>query len=286
MKRALVLSGGGVKGAYQAGAILKLAQMGLKFDIICGSSVGALNSTFLASYEKEDFLIAATDLVKFWSGLDQKDVYKSWLPLGRFSALWKTSLYNSEPLQELAKRIANQKAILSTGVELRVGAVSVETGKYKVFDQHSENLAKAIAASASFPPFFYPIKIEGELFYEAGLREYTPIKTAIEAGADEIYVVCTEARDLPPIDTKKIKTFGVLKRMIYTLASEVIINDFDKVIKMNEKVKNGIVLDKKVIDAYLVNPKAELVEDALDFNKKTIINLLEEGYNNAEELYK
>ena len=56
-KRALVLSGGGTKGIYQAGAIEALKDLGLyDFDMIIGTSVGALNAMFLVQDEFDKML--------------------------------------------------------------------------------------------------------------------------------------------------------------------------------------------------------------------------------------
>ena len=47
MKRALVLSGGGGRGSYQIGVWKALRDLGIKFDIITGTSVGALNGALM-----------------------------------------------------------------------------------------------------------------------------------------------------------------------------------------------------------------------------------------------
>jgi len=285
--KALVLSGGGCKGAYQAGAILHLMNnLGLKFDIICGSSVGAINAAFLAQYPKENFQEACNDLVKFWLDLEQKQIYKNWFPFGRVHSLWKQSLYNSQPLENLIEEIIDVEKLKNSGVFLRVGTVSVNTGEYKVYNQRAINIKKAITASASFPPYFFPVKIEDDYEYDAGLREYTPIKAAIDAGAKEIYIISTEPKDLPIINAKKLKTFGLFKRFINTLAYEVIVNDFNQLQKTNKDVLEGTRKDKRFVDCKLILPKEELVEDALNFNHKIITKLIQVGYNDSKEIIK
>jgi NTE family protein len=72
--RALVLSGGGIKGAYQIGAIVEVIELGFRPTAIYGISIGALNGGILASYVgeqilrgcKPDFLAAAKKLEKYW----------------------------------------------------------------------------------------------------------------------------------------------------------------------------------------------------------------------------
>ena len=47
-KTALVLSGGGARGAYEAGAWQALTELGIKIDIITGTSVGAITAAMVA----------------------------------------------------------------------------------------------------------------------------------------------------------------------------------------------------------------------------------------------
>ena len=53
MKTALVLSGGGAKGAYEAGCIRALQELGYEFDLVCGTSIGALNGLLVAQKDFE-----------------------------------------------------------------------------------------------------------------------------------------------------------------------------------------------------------------------------------------
>ena len=62
-KTALVLSGGGSRGAYEAGACQALAELGIEIDIITGTSVGAINAAMVTQGELE----LAT---KLWKEMD------------------------------------------------------------------------------------------------------------------------------------------------------------------------------------------------------------------------
>ena len=53
MKQALVLAGGGAKGAYQAGCIKALQEMNYEFDIVTGTSIGALNALLVVQQDYE-----------------------------------------------------------------------------------------------------------------------------------------------------------------------------------------------------------------------------------------
>ena len=73
--RALVLSGGGDKGSYQAGALYEIihhhADETVEWDIITGISAGSMNGAALSNYAKGDELEAAEYLVGMWRGITQ-----------------------------------------------------------------------------------------------------------------------------------------------------------------------------------------------------------------------
>lgn len=69
-RTALVLSGGGARGAYEAGVVSQLYAQGEKFDVICGTSIGAINGAFIAQRPSADTLSA------IWSTIQKVGVIK------------------------------------------------------------------------------------------------------------------------------------------------------------------------------------------------------------------
>lgn len=69
MKQALVLAGGGSKGAYQSGCIKALIKLGYNFNIVTGTSVGALNALLVVQKDYEA-------LYKLWDEIKISDVLK------------------------------------------------------------------------------------------------------------------------------------------------------------------------------------------------------------------
>ncbi|MGA2393053.1 MAG: patatin-like phospholipase family protein [Candidatus Lustribacter sp.] len=67
--RALVLSGGGAKGAYEVGLVSKLMELEPAFDIVCGTSIGALNAAMIAQDK-------VPQLVELWNRVSQLDVLR------------------------------------------------------------------------------------------------------------------------------------------------------------------------------------------------------------------
>lgn len=76
MTTAIVLSGGGSRGDFQLGALTALYEAGIRPDIICGTSVGALNALMLTQGES-----GLEDLRKIWFGLRRNDhmwLFEDW----------------------------------------------------------------------------------------------------------------------------------------------------------------------------------------------------------------
>ena len=64
----LVLQGGGARGSYQVGAVEALLRRNIKFDVVVGTSIGAINGALIASNEFEK-------LKKLWLSLDSKKIF-------------------------------------------------------------------------------------------------------------------------------------------------------------------------------------------------------------------
>jgi len=98
-RRALVLSGGGSKGAFEAGVLQRLmGEEQRDYDLLCGTSVGAINAAYLAQTPLGQPREAAAKLRALWDTVTTEKIHRRWFPFGNVAALWKTSVYDSEPL--------------------------------------------------------------------------------------------------------------------------------------------------------------------------------------------
>jgi len=188
-KRALCLPGGGAKGAFQIGVLLHLiCELGEEYDIITGISVGALNGAFLAQYGKKNLKQGIKDLHLLWLEVDNAKIRKNWKPFGFLHYLWKKSLYNSTPLEELIDEKLSVEKLKNSDIELSVGTLSLDSGMYTEYNGHSPNIKDAVKASASFPIFFKKVKLDGEYHVDGGVKETAPLAKAIELGAVDVRV--------------------------------------------------------------------------------------------------
>jgi len=279
------LSGGGSKGSYQAGALKYiLGEKGVTYDALCGVSVGAINVAFLAMYNNGQELESSDKLAQMWSQLDNSSIYKRWFPFGRWHAIWKKSFYDSSPLHNLLKTEIDLEKIRESGKQVNVGTVSLSSGKYTIFDQTSDHFIDAVIASASFPGMLTPVSFLGQLWTDGGVKEISPIKKAVELGADIIDVIITN----PAVRTKKFienpTTVDILKRSIDLSTDKIMANDIEKVEMYNILAQN-MLTHKKYVKLNIIRPESNLIEDLLDFRPEKIREMMEKGYKDAVANY-
>jgi len=213
-RRALVLSGGGSKGAFETGAIYHLVvQRHCDFHEFSGVSVGALNGAFLAQAApsqdpSESFgnLAARTEgLVSLWQSVKSaKDIRKARrLAMARFGLFGAESLSDFGPLRQLLDRnISIEK--LAEGRPVRAGVVSFWSGSYR------EVLAQPLIAKAgarsfmeylfasSVPPVYgkLPRIADGSMaddpklwsqFSDGSLRHITPVASYFKTCGSDTY---------------------------------------------------------------------------------------------------
>ena len=274
--KALVLSGGGSKGAFQLGAMKRLMRNeGNSYDIFCGTSVGALNAGYMSQFSKEKQSEGLGSLIGIWVGLKQSDVYTSWPVLNVVLGLFKKGLYNAKPLKQLIKKHVQPSRVIT---KLAVTAVSLSSGSLRVFTEEDSNLLDAIYASAAYPVMFEPIKIGDEWYTDGGLRDLTPLKQAIEAGADEIHIINCSNTEIDTQSVDSLKSLDILLRSIEIMTNEILLNDLQTMHRINQEVLAGTNTEKKYIKFKLLQPSKDTkLSDPLKFDRQEILEMIEAG---------
>jgi len=286
--KALVLSGGGVKGAYQVG-VLKylLGEKNTNYDIICGVSVGALNAAGLCNGKKTP-AESIEWLENFWLTqiCGNSSIYKRWFPFGKLHSLWKQSIYNSSPLSCLIEQNLSIDAIRASGKQIAIGAVCIDNAKHYFATQDSDDFHKWVLASSSFPCFFLPIEIDGKLWSDGGIINVTPLGQAIRMGAAEIDVIMCSNPWNPSSWTSKRKT-AIPDQLIRTLTlmSEQIMRVDINVVGLKNDLAT-INQKYKIISVNLIMPESELTNDSLEFNPAGIREMIDIGYKDAFKIKK
>ena len=266
MKRALVLAGGGARGAYQVGMLQELVNnQGLDFQIIRGVSVGALNASFLSQApvlgnSLSELKKKVDELSSLWRD-SIKGNYSVYAERVGFIGLaaGADSLYSLEPLRTLINSLIDFEAIRNSGRDFKVGTVSLVSGQYSDWGPTDEHFVEKVVASASIPVVFpyVDLKDKREVLVDGGVRNISPLSSAFEAGPDEIYVLLTsrlvrEGREFPDSGVQahdydqwddnwvgtKVSGLDVLKRTIEILTDEIYLDDIRGALHWNEVAKS------------------------------------------------
>ena len=223
MTTALIMSGGGARGAYEVGVLSYLFDVLARehgrppIDFVCGTSVGAINGAYLASNIQAEGA-AMGELESLWRDLTLSNV------LG-FNVLQATrlhrvllggrrgaGLFDATPMTEIIRQ----------GIDYRQLARNLRAGKLKAFTTTATHVSSGhpvcfigrspgiplpvglprnvivrsanimphhVLASAAIPVVFPPVYIRKDLYCDGGLRLNTPLSPAIHLGADRVLVI-------------------------------------------------------------------------------------------------
>ena len=173
-KTALVLSAGGMFGAYQAGAYKAIAELAPP-DIVVGASVGALNGWAIASGCSPD------DLIERWLDPSAGDTLKLFPKHG-----WRQRMVRSCAFA----RAGGGNLVRDYEPRIPFGVVVVELpGLHPRLVQYPDVLAAHLQATCSIPLFLPSVKIDGKRYLDGGLFEKLPIWAALEMGATRIIAI-------------------------------------------------------------------------------------------------
>jgi NTE family protein len=229
-KTGLVLSGGGMRGAYEVGVVAGIIEVltangcrGPFFDVFSGTSVGAINATYLAAHSHfPDYAIG--QLASIWKGLKLAE-HARVRPLGLWTGGLKSklerltskeplgnSLLDTRALEVLVRRSVDWDQLhknIDQGLTsaLLVAALHVVSGRTTIFCEHAPGAQIApvhderrttsieriapdhVLASAAIPLLFPTRRVGLHYYCDGGLRFNTPIAPAIRAGAEKLVVV-------------------------------------------------------------------------------------------------
>lgn len=179
--RALILAGGGMRGAYGSGVAHALASAGHRFDAVYGTSVGGAMGAWFAAGQTDDGM-------QTWDAAQDPDVmsYTRWLT-GRGPLIDLELLYGR--LYEERYRLDVDR-IRSCGFPVYVTATDALSGELALLDLRKVDVPPALMATSGIPyATEAPFEIDGRLFFDGGVASPVPVQAALDDGADEIVVV-------------------------------------------------------------------------------------------------
>lgn len=264
MIRAIVISGGGSKGAFAVGVLNKLQRqfVNLNFDVFVGTSTGSLIIPLLAAGKQQLLTKLYTTqttnniIIKHNIGnrLNQHAIFDSTPLWNLIEQFFTDSLYDE--LMAAEKKMYFTTVCLQTG-ELHVFTTnknSLPAAHYRVeLILNATHFRKAILASASQPVFMPPVMVNKNLpgisnpsfqFVDGGVREYAGVEMAIDQQAQEIFTILLSAAQASPITETYTDLFSILQKTIDIFMDDVGKNDllipqqYNEALQYIEAVKN------------------------------------------------
>ena len=209
---AFVLSGGGNRGALQAGALKVLIERGIVPDLIVGTSVGALNGMVVAANPTRE---GVECLAEGWKRTRRSDVFPGnaltvgWRVLTGRGSLHGRDNFSRYVLSSLPPSVRRFKDLKVQGLAT---ATSLATGQLRLLGEDpNERLLDAILASTAIPPFYPPYLYGNEYLVDGALVANLPLSHAILRGARTIYTL--EILDDAVTSTR----FGLLQTLTSSL---------------------------------------------------------------------
>lgn len=201
-KTALVLGGGGARGAYEAGVWQALSELGIEIDIVTGSSVGSINGAMVCQGD--------LDLtIEMWKEIETHMIFD--MPEGSQTIDYAKEIVlnkgaGASGLKELLEEYVDEEKIRKSPIEYGLVVVELSTLKpHFVFleNMKSGQLIDYIMASSSVFPAIHAYEIDGKEYIDGGYADVLPINMAISKGAEKIIAVKLNALGIVNHDSIK-----------------------------------------------------------------------------------
>ena len=326
-RRALVLSGGGARGAYEAGVVTALCERE-EFDIVCGTSIGAINAALTAQGDtsrlralwrevpERSMIRGVSPIEELWTVIGRRDRRRSLgevivdvvrgvgaLRYAHPKLLRRlTHVLDPAPIVKMLSAVLDYDRLERT---LIVGVTNLTLARPEAFyafgkadgereDEFAsretasvrlsrENYATSILASAAIPLAFPKVPIAdgaGRIsdYIDGGVGNNTPIRQAIDAGADEVTVVIADHVALRD-RTHRTDDLGSIALVAQDILQQQVLElDLKLTRRVNEAVLRGSAPGKRFVRIRTIGPTVAIPLPILGFaNLGTIDRAFEQG---------
>lgn len=203
----LVLSGGGMFGAAQAGMLAALCEMtDWRPEAIVGVSAGALNGTWAA----HDFTAGHLQgLVEIWEGFTGRGIFPARTVSQVLNVITRRdAVQDGAALKELIERCCPVGRLEDLSLPVHVAATDIAAGRSAWFCEGPA--AQLLYASAALPGLVPPVSIDGVTYVDGGVTANVPVARAVELGARRVLCLDVSAGTNPGADPAT--ALGVLLR--------------------------------------------------------------------------
>ncbi|RLV58729.1 patatin-like phospholipase family protein [Parashewanella curva] len=281
---ALVLGGGGARAAYQVGVLKAIVEdyprnHNIPFDILSGSSAGAINATSLATHAS-CFHLGVKKLSYVWGHFTTNKVYRS-----SFSSVFAhfakillkslqaapinpepSSLLNNEPLRLLLNEVMDFKRVDRNIDRGALEALSIDVSCYNDFRSYSffqanssiDNWIRArrvgkrtqlytehLLASSAIPLVFPSVKINQQFYGDGSIHQISPLSSPIHLGADKIMIInlAFSSKEKANSLTDHPRVSSIAGHLLDTIFSDTLNSDLERIKHINQTIK--LIADDK-----------------------------------------
>lgn len=289
--RALVISGGGSKGAFAGGvAQYLIEEEKRKYDLFLGTSTGSLLIPHLAAGNLEK-------VRKIYTNVSQKKIFsinpfivkkkegREYVTINYFNMFWqfirsKRTFGESQNLRKHIKIHFSEEDFISLkdkvgDVVVTVSNLSKNRVEYKsIHDFSYDDFCDWIWISCNYLPFMSLAQKDGYEYADGGFGCVVPIREAIKRGATKVDAIILEAENMEYNKVLGKNPFSLMINLFGFLLDQVEYHDIveGRLAALNKKVK---------LNTYFTPTK--LTENSLVFNKKLMEEWWGQGYEYARE---
>ena len=292
--RALVISGGGSKGAFAGGVAQYLMEgEGRKYDMFLGTSTGSLLVPHLAVNDIEKLYDIFTnvqqhDIFSVSPFVQRKKGDREYVSIDFVNSIWqfirmKRTFGESKALrrnikQNFTREEYNKILVSKEDVVVTVSNLSLNRVEYKSIKDYSyEEFCNWIWISCNYIPFMSLATVNGYEYADGGLGCVIPIREAILRGATEVDAVVLEAEQMEHMKVLGKNPFSLMMNLFGHLLNQV---------EKNDIVIGKLAAKNKGVKLNLYYTPTSLTENSLIFSKRLMTKWWEQGYTYAQNKHK
>ncbi|MGO9196822.1 MAG: patatin-like phospholipase family protein [Acidimicrobiales bacterium] len=262
VETAVVLAGGGNRGAVQVGMMRALVERGVIPDVFIGTSIGAINGAGFAGAPTLEGVYLAADV---WRRIAASDVF----PRSRFHGTWRfldkrPSVFPIDGLRGVVAAYLRFERLEDAPVPLLLIATRLDDGAEEWFTTGSA--LDAIMASAALPGMYPSIEIGEHRYFDGGVLNNVGISAALATGAKRVYVLlCDRVDASAPSFSRPFEAMFAA----FSLA-------------LGARVRRDLASVPSDVDVIVIEQPGSAIFDPQDFSKTD--DLIEQGYLAAREV--
>lgn len=278
-KRGLIMTGGGARAAYQIGVLKAVAEILPKgapspFQIICGTSAGAINAVSLATMA-DNYNHAVAQLLRVWGNFRVSQVFYTdpkhmslialrWLialGMGGLGRRRPLALLNRKPLRELLQQRLDFNRIqhaIDRGVlhAVSLTASGYSSGQSVTFYQGVDGIVPwsrvrrsgcisnitidHLMASSAIPFLFEAVKVNREYFGDGSMRQMSPLSAALHLGADRILVIGNQRQDEKSRERKCTTEYPSLAQIAGHILDSIFLDSLEADLERLERINKTV----------------------------------------------